>query len=246
MLCPSSYTGNAYAFRDLRGLEMNRIQRHRASVFLSGLLCLSGAGALMAGCSSSPGTASPTDNASIASATAPAPPATPPSIPTPTPTPTPTYKPASAEGPAENVPLPVMPEEAKVESKEGLEAFARYWYDLVNYGYETGDVEPVKQVTGESAFAAASYYSALEDGYAGDDWMGGAEVSVISAISPYVRTPDGRFQVVITFEQESLEYYSSEGAVEVITPSVNPGKMLIEATYSDGGWRADEVVSLRE
>ena len=57
----------------------------------------------------------------------------------PTPSPSATYKPASAEGPAETVPLPVMPEEAKAESKEGLIAFARHWYELANYGYETGD-----------------------------------------------------------------------------------------------------------
>ncbi|WP_354178499.1 DUF6318 family protein [Arthrobacter sp. UYP6] len=71
--------------------------------------------------------------------------------PTVTPTPTPTaaaYKPATAEGPAENVPLPVMPELAKEKSKEGLEAFAEYWYSLINYGYETGDPEPLREITG--------------------------------------------------------------------------------------------------
>src|SRR5688572_474509 len=43
---------------------------------------------------------------------------------TPTPTPTPVYKPADATGPAQNVPVPVLPEVAKTETKEGLEAFA--------------------------------------------------------------------------------------------------------------------------
>ena len=55
----------------------------------------------------------------------------------PTPTPTAAYKPADAAGPAQNVPVPVLPEVAKTETKEGLEAFARYWFELLSYGYET-------------------------------------------------------------------------------------------------------------
>src|SRR5918992_1141024 len=57
---------------------------------------------------------------------------------TPTPTPTASYKPADANGRAQNVPLPELPEAAKAETKEGLEAFAKYWYALLNFGFETG------------------------------------------------------------------------------------------------------------
>ncbi len=39
--------------------------------------------------------------------------------PTVTPTPTAAYKPADASGPAQNVPVPVLPEVAKTETKEG-------------------------------------------------------------------------------------------------------------------------------
>ena len=46
------------------------------------------------------------------------------------------YKPADAKGKAQNVPVPVMPELAKENSKAGLEAFIRYWY-AVNYANET-------------------------------------------------------------------------------------------------------------
>ncbi|MFP5313120.1 MAG: DUF6318 family protein, partial [Actinomycetes bacterium] len=62
---------------------------------------------------------------------------------TPTPTPSAVYKPADATGPAQNVPVPVLPEVAKTETKEGLEAFAKYWYELLSYGYESGDTKPL-------------------------------------------------------------------------------------------------------
>ena len=52
------------------------------------------------------------------------------STPSATPTPAASYKPADATGRAQNVPVPVLPEAAKAETKEGLEAFARYWFQL--------------------------------------------------------------------------------------------------------------------
>ncbi len=67
--------------------------------------------------------------------------------PTPSPTPTASYKPADASGRAQNVPVPVLPDAAKAETKEGLEAFARYWFQLLSYGYETGDVSRIVEIT---------------------------------------------------------------------------------------------------
>jgi hypothetical protein len=49
---------------------------------------------------------------------------------TPTPKPTPVYKPADAKGRAQNVPVPVKPALADKNTKEGLEAFAKYWFSL--------------------------------------------------------------------------------------------------------------------
>ena len=47
---------------------------------------------------------------------------------TPTPKPTPVYKPADAKGRAQNVPVPVKPALADKNTKEGLEAFTKYWF----------------------------------------------------------------------------------------------------------------------
>lgn len=67
---------------------------------------------------------------------------------TPTPTPTPTaYVPASEKAPAQNVPVPVMPEAAKQQTKEGWEAFARYFIEELNYMVETNDPSRVKKLS---------------------------------------------------------------------------------------------------
>nr|WP_269437858.1 DUF6318 family protein [Arthrobacter sp. zg-Y919] len=169
------------------------------------------------------------------------------STPTPTPSPTPsaTYKPASAEGPAENVPLPVMPEEAKVQSKEGLEAFAKYWYDLINYGFETGDAEPIRAISGSDCAVCKNFYQMLGSGYKDQDWIRGGHVEVRGVHSDYVLTPEGRYQVLIQNVQEPLDYfgpgvlYGTRGGYSV------PVVQMIEARYNPSGWYAESVVTIK-
>ncbi|WP_342022428.1 DUF6318 family protein [Arthrobacter citreus] len=156
------------------------------------------------------------------------------------------YKPATAEGPAENVPLPVMPELAKQESKEGLEAFAEYWYSLVNYGYETGDPEPLKKITGPSCSICENYYSSLQSGYDDQDWMAGSSVRARSVHSDFILTPDGYYQVLIQITQEDLEYFGPNGVDYGIVEGIYaPIVQIIEASHDGSSWRAMLVESIK-
>ena len=157
-----------------------------------------------------------------------------------TPTPTPTvaaYKPASADGPAENVPLPVMPELAKQESKEGLEAFAEYWYQLANYGYETGDVEPIRALSADTCLSCASYYRVVGNGYSDNDWMSGAEIHLQDVSSNFTRTTDGYFQATTLILQDDLQYYGPGGHLGTDSGNSTPAVQLMEASYTSTGWR---------
>ena len=165
--------------------------------------------------------------------------------PSPTATPTAAYKPASAEGPAENVPLPVMPEEAKVQSKEGLEAFARYWYELVNYGFETGDTEPIRAISGPDCPVCNTFYETVELGFANNGWIAGGEIDVQDAASEYISTPEGRYQVLIQQEQTPMSYCSSGGVLGTGGGTTEPAVQMIEARYAESGWYAETVVTIR-
>lgn len=156
------------------------------------------------------------------------------------------YKPASAEGPAENVPLPVMPEEAKVESKEGLIAFARHWYDLANYGYETGDVEPLKAISGPDCYACGNYYSSVEVGFQGEEWIAGAKILIQGTDTTYARTEGNRVQVLVQFIQEPLEFYGASGLMATEPGNELPSVQMIEAVFETGSWRAVDVVTIHE
>ncbi len=60
------------------------------------------------------------------------------------------YVPASLDGPAQNVPKPVMPALAKEESREGAQAFLDYWSDAMWYAYQTGDTSYARDIISPS------------------------------------------------------------------------------------------------
>ncbi len=164
---------------------------------------------------------------------------------TPTPTPTAAYKPATAEGPAENVPLPVMPELAKEKSKEGLEAFAEYWYSLINYGYETGDAEPVRAISSSPCSVCDVYYETVDLGFKNQDWMAGSLVKVRDVHSDFILTPEGYYQVLIQITQKDLEYYGPNGVdYGPMDGLQSPIAQLIEASYDGTSWRAVRVENI--
>ena len=160
-----------------------------------------------------------------------------------TPSPTATYKPATAEGPAENVPLPVMPELAKEESAEGLRAFGEYWFSLVNYGFETGDSAPVMEISAQDCERCNTFYADLEEGYVNDDWIHGGKININSAGTQFVKTPQGRYQLLLSIRQEAVANRGPNGKVFFEHPiDKTTTAQIMEATYVSDHW----VVNLVE
>lgn len=190
----------------------------------------SGGGEPQAGPTASP-VASPAQSAS-ASATPNA---------TATPKPTPVYKPADAKGKAQNVPVPVKPALADKNTKEGLEAFAKYWYALLNYGFETGDLSPIRSVTGVSCAMCGKIFPGVVKWNSSGRWVEGASIKVQAAQSKFVEVLPGQFQVVIQSEQEAGTLRNADGSVgQKVTPSGVLGDLMI-AEYVKGKWHALNV-----
>lgn len=186
----------------------------------------------------------PSASASSAATTADAS-ATAPAVASPSPSPTGRYVPASAEGPAQNVPLPVMPEEAKEFSKEGLEAFAEYFYEAANYAYESGDVEPIRRVSGPDCLVCNHVLSQVQEGFQAEDWLAKAQISVFGVSSEYVQTDEGLYQVLAQIQQDDIEYYSPVGSLGTDEGDSRPAVHLIEASHENGAWTAENVVTIR-
>lgn len=164
-------------------------------------------------------------------------------IPSVSPTPsTPAYKQASAEGPAENVPLPVMPEVAKEKSKEGLEAFGEHWFSSVNYGYETGDASLVRQISAPGCERCELFYLELEEGYANEDWIQGGSVVVVARGTEFVETPQGRFQLILSIQQDRGINRGPNGIIYDEAPADSESTAyILEASYVSDHWVTDLV-----
>lgn len=118
-------------------------------VFCSGALL-----AAAAGCSGNGNPAEPTSSPPAPSATTSSSP--PKASPSPTAKPTPKPVPASSKGPAKNWPVPKMPEAAEQKTKAGIVAFAKYYFEIVDYTVLTYDTNPIKAVTEHSCYLCAT------------------------------------------------------------------------------------------
>ncbi|WP_171027591.1 DUF6318 family protein [Pseudarthrobacter sp. NamE2] len=161
--------------------------------------------------------------------------------PTPTPTPTAAYKPADASGPAQNVPVPVLPEVAKTETKEGLEAFARYWFELLSYGYETGDVSHISAVTSPSCTMCERAKEVQTGWHEEGRWLGGGKVTTPAVSTNFKIGANGNYQVAVQVSQEPLSYYNPDGTLDGTDPhTANSGSLML-AVYRDGAWFVNTI-----
>ena len=160
---------------------------------------------------------------------------------TPTPTPTAAYKPADATGPAQNVPVPVLPEIAKTETKAGLEAFATYWFELLSYGYETGDVAQISAITSPGCTMCERAKEVQRGWHDEGRWLSGGRVSTPSVSTNFEVAADGNYQVAVQVSQEALSYYGPDGSLDSTEPKPADSGSLMLAVYKNSAWFVNTI-----
>ncbi|WJH25293.1 DUF6318 family protein [Pseudarthrobacter defluvii] len=160
---------------------------------------------------------------------------------TPTPTPSAVYKPADASGPAQNVPVPVLPEVAKTETKEGLEAFTRYWYAALSYAYETGDINALDSVSGSTCASCKKVKQEVIDWHSSGRWLEGGRVSVDAVDSNFVQSQPSTYQAIAQVQQEAIAYHLSDGSVKGRVAALPTTPDIVVATYNGNSWKAQTV-----
>lgn len=146
------------------------------------------------------------------------------------------YKPATADGPAENVPVPEMPAVAKEHTKEGYEAFVRYWVDLVNYSNESGTTEIITSLTNRNCGSCKNIIGTVEYNADNGRWMVGGKWEVESVYTSMAEDTQGYIRGQMIFNQAAIKTYS-EGGVEASSASES-GELRPEVIleYSGESW----------
>ncbi|WP_428985732.1 DUF6318 family protein [Sinomonas terricola] len=130
-----------------------------------------------------------------------------------TPTPDPRPTPASSNGPARNVPRPVLPEAAKQNTKEGFAAFTQYWFDTVTYGLETGDSGPLREISLPDCKMCASWITSSNNVSRTGQWQIAPRWNASSFVSDMTPDSEGRIVGNFTLEESESKTYSSAGVV---------------------------------
>ena len=175
-------------------------------------------------------TASPTASVSVPSASA-------------TPSAPPVYKPADAKGKAQNVPVPVMPELAKENSKAGLEAFIGYYYAVGNYANETGDISVLGTLSTPECKACAYFQKASTDSYKNGRWMVGGHMDVPAMEVEWdSRTTSTVVRVQVI--QDAISYRNADGSEGRAPEAATNDAFVLVATF-EAGWKVVDTGVLR-
>ncbi|GAA1411546.1 hypothetical protein AUR04nite_01690 [Glutamicibacter uratoxydans] len=152
----------------------------------------------------------------------------------------PKYRPADEKGPAENVPLPKMPDEAKKNSPSGAEAFVKYYVDLINYVSETNDTKEIKKVTSRHCKECAiSIIDPADYSKKINEWQVGGKYkfTIIDTYQPE------KSNVIITTIFTSTPFRTYQNPKEVIGEysKVSPTYGTFQVRFNDG-WKVTEFL----
>lgn len=148
------------------------------------------------------------------------------------------YRPATEQGPAVNVPVPVLPELAKEFSKEGLIAFTEYWYSTLGYAFETGDPEPMMVISGPDCETCINISVPVRNWYQNGGWIVGGLMEVHSTEATFEIDAMGNYQVTAMVQQSPGTYYSGDGTVHKAYPPSPARADIVLAVYTEGLWLA--------
>ncbi|WP_276522965.1 DUF6318 family protein [Paenarthrobacter ureafaciens] len=145
------------------------------------------------------------------------------------------YKPADSKGKAENVPVPVMPELAKENSKEGLEAFIRYWFQLLSYAYETGDTARVAGLSSQQCALCGHLGRAVSKSYEDGSWMTGG---ILQTPVVEVRWDSSSYsqQAQVQLIQTEIRYFAADGTEHRELTGATNDAVAFFAEFRNDAW----------
>ncbi|MBT2521036.1 hypothetical protein J7E80_08580 [Arthrobacter sp. ISL-28] len=125
-----------------------------------------------------------------------------------------------------------------------MEEYTKYWFSLLSYGFETGDVAASSKQTSPSCVFCSALKKSIAAGYQKGGWLAGGHLSTPSVQSNF-KIGASRQQVVVQVIQEETTYYRADKSVgRSPAPGSNTAAVVL-ATYAHGKWSISDMHPLR-
>ncbi len=144
--------------------------------------------------------------------------------------------PASSNGPAANIPVPEKPALADENTRQGLEAFTRYWFELFDYGYATNDWSAFDKVTDPGCATCNNIKLVVQEIYEDGMWLRGGEFEVMGFDTRFELNAAGSIQSFVKNRQSPITYYGADGTELRTDPPPDAAIDVTFALHTSEGW----------
>ncbi|WP_311764391.1 DUF6318 family protein [Arthrobacter ipis] len=154
------------------------------------------------------------------------------------------YKPADAKGRAQNVPVPVKPALADKNTKEGLEAFTKYWFQALSYAYETGNTNLMEAGSGSNCRFCNGLRDNIKNAWQGKQWIAGGKIQTPSVSGLYKKGAASQQATVQVIQQEITIYKADGTPFPDVTKQTNTGSQAV-VRFDSSGWAVIDLGLIR-
>lgn len=119
--------------------------------------------------------------------------------------------------PAPEVTVPPLPPVATTQDAAGAEAFVRHWFDLLNYGYRSGDTSPLTSASDEVCVECEAFAQRISEFTSTGESIAGTAFT-IGAVQAGVPDATGRAPVDVAFRQAEIVVVEMDGTEATYDP----------------------------
>ncbi|WP_236807285.1 DUF6318 family protein [Arthrobacter sp. FW305-BF8] len=140
--------------------------------------------------------------------------------------------------------MPVKPALADKNTKEGLEAFTKYWYQTLSYAYETGNTSLLLSLSGPSCRFCSGLAEGLKAAWEGTQWVAGGKIDTPSIKGKYVPRAKSQQATVQVIQTEIAIYKAPGKLLQTVTKETNTASQAV-VTFNAKGWSITDLGLIR-
>ena len=152
-----------------------------------------------------------------------------------------TAEPSAEPSPEPSLSPPPMPPAAAEQTPAGAEAFTRWWFDLLNYAFATGDLDEFRAVSPEGCGTCDGFVQTITDIYARDSTLSGGQITLSQIYIPPGQQDPARIELLAVFDQAATIETTSSGTTRELNAALTENSATMQALW-DGKWVAAGVV----